>query len=264
LAEKSNEFVAAMESDFQKAFESNYGKEIGAKLLVQYRMVEPIGNLVSDIFYDGELVTGQRKFPDIYTEGPLIIRSAITWFDTSLKGKEAFHSEDQGVSIYNKLEAELIIQSLQEIEKDIKFCESLGRLIKEGEQAIGVICMYREQKRYLRQKFNEHTWRDSFRDLVKIDTVDSYQGKENRIVIVSVVRNCVSGSPGFLRQPNRINVAMSRAMDRLIIVGATQMWNGTNSDLPLGKVVSYMKERQGEDYRFISAPKATQLNGGGK
>ena len=59
----------------------------------------------------------------------------------------------------------------------------------------------------------EAVWLGSARRLVKIDTVDSYQGKENRIIILTTVRNNKGLRPGFLRSPNRINVAMSRAMN---------------------------------------------------
>lgn len=68
---------------------------------------------------------------------------------------------------------------------------------------------------------------------VKVDTVDSYQGKENPIVILSLVRNNADGPPqsgaatvreGFLSRSNRINVSISRAMDRLVIVGSNARW----------------------------------------
>ena len=107
--------------------------------------------------------------------------------------------------------------------------------------------------RSLRQKFNQEVWSSGFKDIVKIDTVDSYQGKENRIIIVSLTRSDKRQSPGFLRTPNRINVAMSRAMDRLLIVGNADMWKGNNKDLPLGTVVHFMSER-GHDagYSFVT------------
>ena len=109
-------------------------------------------------------------------------------------------------------------------------------------------------KKLLRQKFNQEIWSDGFKDIVKIDTVDSYQGKENRIIILSLTRSDKKHSPGFLRAPNRINVAMSRAMDRLLIVGNADIWKGNNKELPLGSVVRYMTE-SGEKagYKFISA-----------
>ncbi|TIQ53427.1 MAG: hypothetical protein E5X61_08405, partial [Mesorhizobium sp.] len=69
------------------------------------------------------------------------------------------------------------------------------------------------------------------RALIKVDTVDSYQGKENRIVIVSLVRSNERGQIGFLNTENRINVAVSRAMDRLILVGAAAMFRKSSSKL---------------------------------
>jgi len=84
-------------------------------------------------------------------------------------------------------------------------------------------------------------WEDDFKALVKIDTVDSYQGKENRIIILSITRSCPKLSTGFLYLPNRINVALSRAMDRLVIVGASQMWRGKNKNKPLGPVLEFIE-----------------------
>jgi superfamily I DNA and/or RNA helicase len=125
------------------------------------------------------------------------------------------------------------------------------------EPAFGVICMYGAHKRLLFRKFNEQAWSDKFRAMVKIDTVDSYQGKENRIIIVSTTLNAYDKKPRFLKVLNRINVAMSRAMDRLLIVGATDMWKGKNSNYPLGQIASYMQKNQGSDYHFVKA-KPTQ------
>ena len=61
--------------------------------------------------------------------------------------------------------------------------------------------MYGEQKRIIRQKFNEIDWNDDFKSLVKIDTVDSYQGKENRIIILSVTRSSSDKKPKFFKKP---------------------------------------------------------------
>jgi len=96
--------------------------------------------------------------------------------------------------------------------------------------------MYSKQRELIDKMKSEAAWLGEIRRLVKVDTVDSYQGKENRIVILSTVRNNSSLNPGFLKSPNRINVAMSRAMERLYIAGASRMWKGRNASLPLGKV----------------------------
>ncbi|ERK14359.1 hypothetical protein L580_3515 [Serratia fonticola AU-P3(3)] len=211
--------------------------------MTQYRMAPAIGDIVSATFYKGELENGQRQIPDIYNNVPSALKSVVTWLDTAGLGARAFHSDDRGVSIYNRTEADIIINLLRRIENNADFVESLRNTVKKEEAAIGIICMYGEQKKILRQKFNEIDWSDSFRELVKIDTVDSYQGKENRVIILSVTRASRDKKPKFLKAPNRINVAISRAMDRLVIVGSSQMWRDGNKKLPLGEVLNFIEER---------------------
>ncbi|MEZ8773592.1 AAA domain-containing protein [Vibrio atlanticus] len=250
LADKDIDLDAVLQSDFARAFESPYGKQSGASLLTQYRMAKPIGNIVSDTFYKGELENGKRKIPDIYGDAPEMLQSVVSWVDTSHLGDKSHHRSDRGVSIYNRTEADIIINLLKDIASKPEFVTELKGVVKKGEAAVGVICMYGEQKRIIRQKFKEIEWEDDFKELVKIDTVDSYQGKENRIIILSVTRSSRDKKPKFLRTPNRINVAISRAMDRLMIVGSTHMWQGYNSTLPLGKVLSYIEAqaKNSEDY----------------
>ncbi len=222
-------------------------------------MAEPIGNLVSQTFYDGKLKNGDRVIPDIYHAAPSVLQSVVTWLDTSVLKGRSYHQTDRGISIYNRTEADQIIGVLKEVSDNEGFVRDLSKLVGKGEAAIGVICMYGEQKRLLRQKFNQQTWSEGFKELVKIDTVDSYQGKENRIIILSLTRSDKRQSPGFLRTPNRINVAMSRAMDRLLIVGDSNMWTGRNKNFPLGHVVSFMAE-QGKErgYQLVSAKQGSK------
>lgn len=81
----------------------------------------------------------------------------------------------------------------------------------KNETPIGIICMYSAQKARLEEVFSRRPWDVRFRGTVRIDTVDSYQGKENTIVIVSLVRSNKRGDQGHVRMPNRCNVALSRA-----------------------------------------------------
>lgn len=245
-------------SDFEKAFESSYGQQVGSSLRTQYRMAEPIGNLVSHTFYDKKLHTGLRHIPDFYRIGPIMFRTTVTWVDTSSENKKSYDRPD-GTSLTNPEEVDQIIYMLREIERDLDFSQKLADIVTDGEPAIGVICMYAAQKRALRKKFNENNWSESFKSLVKIGTVDSYQGKENRIVIVSITRNSEDRKPRFLKESNRINVAMSRSMDRLVIVGAITMWNKENEGLPLGKVARYIQERQGDDYTILKAENLSKM-----
>lgn len=252
INDKHAELDEVLRSDFARAFNSEYGRQASATLLTQYRMAPPIGNLVSQTFYDGKLENGDRAIPYIYQEAPHLLRSPVTWLDTSALGEGAHHQGDRGFSIYNRCEAEQVIELLRQISESGQFLSDLSELRDKDDALIGVVCMYAEQKRLIRQKFNQGVWNEGFKALVKIDTVDSYQGKENRIIILSLTRSDKYRSPGFLRTPNRINVAMSRAMDRLLIIGNTEMWRASNKDRPLGQVVAYMED-MGEDagYKFV-------------
>ena len=241
----SNDVDELIESDFARAFNSHYGEQIGAKLLVQYRTAPPIGTL--------ELENGERIIPDIYSNVPKQLASPATWLDTSSLGKNAHHQKGSGTSIFNDAEADAIVALLLQVDEDDEFVSSLYEQVKEGEAAIGVICMYAEQKKRIRQKIKKVGLSDALTALLKIDTVDSYQGKENRIIILSVTRSEHKQSPGFLRLPNRINVALSRAMDRLVIVGDKRMWQGKNSDLPFGSVIKFMEENNSNgQYAFVN------------
>lgn len=82
----------------------------------------------------------------------------------------------------------------------------------------------------------------NLRKMIRIDTVDSYQGKQNLVVFLSLVRNNQNGpkqngtptiKEGFMARDNRVNVAFSRAMDNLIIVGAREGWPAEG---PIGRV----------------------------
>ncbi|WP_028869645.1 AAA domain-containing protein [Psychromonas arctica] len=249
----SSDIDELIESDFARAFNSHYGEQVGAKLLVQYRMAPAIGTLVSQCFYKGELENGERIIPDIYKNVPHQLAAPATWLDTSSLGKKAHHQQGAGSSIFNDAEADAIVDMLLRVDEDEEFINSLYGQVKEGEAAIGIICMYAEQKKRIRQRVKKVGLSEALTSLLKIDTVDSYQGKENRIIILSVTRSDHKQSSGFLRLPNRINVALSRAMDRLVIVGDKRMWQGKNIDLPFGGVIQYMENNNNDgQYAFLN------------
>lgn len=224
-------------SDFARMFDSEYGSTVGATLLTQYRMAPDIGELVSDCFYSGRLKTGRGEPPEYYDFLPEHLRTQIAWIDTTALGPRALEQfSDDEVNRWNMMEARIVMGLLQQIIEADDFVAFMEDDLQPNEPAIGVICMYSKQREIIDKMVSEAVWLENRRRLLKVDTVDSYQGKENRIVILSTVRNNTALKPGFLRSPNRINVAMSRAMERLYIVGAQRMWDGRNADLPLGQV----------------------------
>ena len=253
ISKRGEELDQALGSDFERVFLSEYGKQTCATLKTQYRMAPAIGSLVSACFYENVLENGKtdNDVPNIYFRLPEKIKSCVTWLDTTSL-PNAYHEPAKNGSLSNRAEADVIIGILQDLANDETFMNSepVQKCLEKNEQAIGVICMYGEQKKLIRKKLKERSWNDDFRRLVKIDSVDSYQGKENRVIILSLTRHDKACSTGFLHLPNRINVALSRAMDKLIIVGAKNMWeHPKNSKTPLAKVLRFIqKQNNPQDY----------------
>lgn len=233
------------DSDFERAFESPYGQVVGATLTTQYRMAPEICSLVSKCFYEPrgkKLEQGRGSPKPYYSHLDAPFDSEVIWVDTSSAGKHSYHEKTSDRSCANQYEARTIIDVLRHLLLDEKFTSELVNELKTGEIPIGIIAMYSAQVTRINNAIAKAEWLGSLRPLIKVDTVDSYQGKENRIVILSLVRNNAKYEQGFLSSPNRLNVAMSRAMDRLIVVGAMQMWKDHNQASPLGTFVHEFEE----------------------
>jgi serine/threonine protein kinase len=226
-------------SDFEKLLTSPYGQAASGLLSTQYRMLPPIGDLVSNAFYNGKLNSGREMPLSNWDETSICFDKPCSWIDTDELGSGAF-DETYKSSRINKAEATAIVNLIRSWDGNASL---LGNLAKTGyEFPVGIICMYSAQKNFLRREMANSGISSRLRQLIKIDTVDSYQGKENPIVIVSLVRNNTRGggsiSQGFLARPNRINVAMSRARDRLIIVGSRDRWPNGSPLYNLGRSFS--------------------------
>jgi hypothetical protein len=218
-------------SDFQRAFDSDYGRVVGRTLQIQYRMLPAIGRLVSDVFYRGTLSHG-RVSPHVPTDClPEWLQPEVIWIKTDDVGEQAFQRK-RDTSLENQVEADRVIDVLRSLDAHQPFGEWLDQQ-ENGKKPIGVICTYAAQVRLIWQRLNASGISGRLVKACTVDTVDSYQGKENTIVILSLVRNNAvgageSGRPtivqGFMAKGNRINVALSRAMDRLILVGASERW----------------------------------------
>jgi serine/threonine protein kinase len=245
-------------SDFERAFLSPYGMQVGATLLTQYRMAPPIGNLVSTCFYDGLLKNGKRDVAQHIRSLPPALGTTVTWIDTSPAGAESYERtpqgrEGEGTSYVNTYEIRIITELLQALISE----DSFFNHYRPGEQQhppIGVICMYAEQKIALIKRLNSLPWAREHIDnrMIKVDTVDSYQGKENDVIIVSLVRNNKAGIEGFLSTEQRVNVSLSRAKERLYVVGARRMWTEFNRSSPVAKVAAYI-DRDSADCSFVEA-----------
>lgn len=221
-------------SDFERVFSTVYGRSAGARLRTQYRMLPPIGALVSEAFYPDLPLAAGRTVPEIEAEAlPPSLDCPLIWVTTDSLGEAGYERrEDGGSSRINRAEASAIVAMLEEWHGHEGFRNWLQTQQKHP-AGIGIICMYAAQRDLIRQRLRQSPLAYLLDAHVKVGTVDSYQGKENPIVILSLVRNNEDGyleggvrciGEGFLRAANRINVAASRAMDRLVVVGARRRW----------------------------------------
>jgi hypothetical protein len=126
-----------MRSDFERAFESAYGKQVGAMLQTQYRMAPAIGDLVSECFYSAPLLPGRGNPHDWFGLMPPQLKSVVTWVDTSTGGPKAYDHRLKNFSFINQFEAEVILRLLQELKGAEDFIQRLLEDSKDEEKPIG-------------------------------------------------------------------------------------------------------------------------------
>lgn len=180
-------------------------------LQTQYRMNEEIMRFSSDWFY-GNMV---ESAPTVKYRSILDYDVPMEWVDTSqFDCKEEFVGESFGR--INKVEAELTMLVLK------TYFEKIGkqRIIDERID-VGIISPYRAQVQYLRRLIMKREYFKPFRRMISVNTVDGFQGQERDVIIISLVRANDEGQIGFLRDLRRMNVAMTRARAKLIILGDT-------------------------------------------
>ena len=206
-------------------------------LKMQYRMNEEIMRFSSDWFYGNQV----ESAPEVKYRSILDLDIPMTWIDTSqfeergerkeerdLSAAEHSHStfhsppsslfkeEFVGESFgrINKAEAELTLLALEQYFKKIGKTRILDERLD-----VGVISPYRAQVQYLRRLFKKREFFKPYRHLISVNTVDGFQGQERDIILISLVRANDEGQIGFLRDLRRMNVAITRARMKLIILG---------------------------------------------
>lgn len=188
--------------------------EVVTLLKMQYRMNEEIMRFSSDWFY-GNMV---ESAPEVKYRSILDFDIPMTWIDTNqfsvdgLRFTEEFVGESFGR--INKAEAELTLLVLEEYFKKI----GKQRVLDERLD-VGIISPYRAQVQYLRRQIKKKEWAKPYRQLISVNTVDGFQGQERDIILISLVRANDDGQIGFLRDLRRMNVAITRARMKLIILG---------------------------------------------
>ena len=214
--------------------------EVVTLLKIQYRMNDEIMRFSSDWFYGGKV----ESAPQIKYRSVLDYDHPITWIDTSneenqitIEGEDApedsastassvsaanqnsdlnFKEQFVGESFgrINKAEAELTLLTLAE------YFTKIGkqRVLSESID-VGIISPYRAQVQYLKKLIKKYEFFKPYRRLISVNTVDGFQGQERDVILISLVRSNDEGQIGFLKDLRRMNVAMTRARMKLIILG---------------------------------------------
>ena len=207
-------------------------------LNVQYRMCDEIMQFPNREFYDGQL----HSDPSVKYRGILDWDTAIEWVESDLEtenGKRKTENEDltpksnsfhlsdftfpfssgellasDGLSRTNPAEARQALQSLHD------YIERIGRdRILHERLDIGIISPYKGQVQLLRRMLRRNSYWKPLRQLISVNTVDGFQGQERDIILISMVRQNEQGQVGFLSDLRRMNVAITRARMKLIIIG---------------------------------------------
>ena len=178
-------------------------------LKMQYRMHESIMRFPSEWFYHGEL----EAAPEVRYRSILDFDTPMNWIDTS---EMDFHEEFVGESFgrINKQEANLLLQELE------AYINRIGKArILDEKIDFGLISPYKAQVQYLRSKIKVSSFLRPFRSLITVNTVDGFQGQERDVIFISLVRANEDGQIGFLNDLRRMNVAITRARMKLVILG---------------------------------------------
>jgi superfamily I DNA and/or RNA helicase len=182
----------------------------------QYRMREPIGRVVSDLFYEGKLV---HEAPHPRMPLPWPFDRELVWVDTGAQDEY----RDAQRSVANEFEVALC--------KDIT--SIIRRRVRKAKLA--VIAMYASQVNRLSSALKGIVPPED------IESVDAFEGRESDAVILSLVRSNDRAAIGFLNDPNRVNVAISRAKKLLVIVGDSKTVIGGAPEL-FGPLFEHCKE----------------------
>ena len=178
-------------------------------LKVQYRMNEEIMRFSSDWFYGGNLEAAS----EVKYRGILDYDTPMVWVNTEgMECQEEFVGETFGR--INKTEATLTIEQLQ------TYITRIGKhRILDERIDFGIISPYKAQVQYLRQLIRREPFFKPFQHLISVNTVDGFQGQERDVIVISLVRANDEGQIGFLNDLRRMNVAITRARMKLIILG---------------------------------------------
>lgn len=205
-------------------------------LRTQRRMIQPINDLIAGCFYPGQGLDCARGAPD-HRFGPAL-KNAVTWLDTSERSGRQQTAAQIGNGCFNRLECELINTRLKAINRQFARRDK-DRL--KPRVTIAVITGYADQRAKLERTLNPRSPRWTHIEIL-LNTVDAFQGRQADMVVYSVTRSNPLGRLGFLKESPRLNVALSRGRDALLIVGDKEFCRGIHGDNPFREVIDWIED----------------------
>ena len=199
------------ETLFEKCIQRHQKRDspsVDSLLQVQYRMNERIMRFSGRYFYQDALVAHVSV-----RDATLADQPPVTWLDTAGCGFVE-QKEAETLSTYNAEEAQMLLKHFLNTVEAVGVDHLLDQQI-----TFGVIAPYKAQVRVLNELFAEAEALQPLQDLLTIDTVDAFQGREREVIYISLVRSNVKGEIGFLGDIRRTNVALTRAKKMLVVVG---------------------------------------------
>jgi ATP-dependent RNA/DNA helicase IGHMBP2 len=165
----------------------------------QYRMNQDIMGFSSIKFYNG-LLKAHASVANIR----LGKEQPLEFWDTAGCG---FEEETYLTSLFNVGEANILFVHLERL------------LTTYQDVQVGIICPYKAQVNYIKEKIEENEILKNHKRMLDVHTVDGFQGQERDVIYVSMVRSNKTGEIGFLADFRRMNVALTRAKKKLVIIG---------------------------------------------
>jgi superfamily I DNA and/or RNA helicase len=223
----------ASETMFQR-FLRLLPKENRVRLTHQYRMVVPIRDLMNECFY-GDLEGGKDSIDRIICS---YTGKAVNWFSTS----QVERRMEQGIgnTFSNQEEVTRICELVLAIEQSINKLSAKKKVNDNKTIPTLVLSGYEAQTKLLKSRLNQIT-RDLKTLKIECSTIDQVQGREADVVIFSLTRSNKDSKVGFLKELERINVALSRARELLYIIGDDRFVVRAENAQSLQKVLNHIK-----------------------
>lgn len=206
----------------QTLFEKFYGRQLelgineSSQLLdTQYRMRSEIMEFSNQIFYQGKLIADKSVHNRLLIGEDIIhpINFPVEFIDIAGCGFDEKLNEEM-ISLYNPDEAGILLNHLLDLTSYI-----LHHNTTEDQFKIGVISPYKAQTNLLKDLICQEPILNFDNPKILVDTIDGFQGQECDVIYISLVRSNDKNEIGFLKDTRRMNVAMTRAKKKLVLIG---------------------------------------------